>query len=373
MDLSQEESGSSMFVRFETSSNYPITHIVAPIVVGVADSSVGATITTEFAISASVQFYDMGSGSRDITGTPVLTELNAIHNLSGSFSYTGFSHQHQSIDTTYEYTGSLRGRDNARYVWTKGLGWGLNSTTNYDRTDVSFLKANISFQYGTRRNFWIPAQEMSFSDATGSASDSFDERFMMPCKDLTLALHEIPTPFSGEANGYSAFYGSFLIPDYIESKDMDILLYYSIPTCVSSSGEDFIPSFASWYGNVKTIDTQIPNDFSNSNQVSMSAQSIYNGARSIDSFDNKFSTQSMFVHKIGLTDEDYLQSGKPVGIKFQFEFMHDILQVSPDTIGDVDGTMRIYGIRVVTDKETNVGGFDDGDLRDTQDQQQSQA
>lgn len=353
LDLSGESKESAMFVRFEISSSYPISHIVAPTISGYLDNSVGGNIVLEFANTAAgngVHFYDLrkdvGDQNIEFLNANNLSGSNSIHNLSGSFSYLGFKLNHTASDGSTIFSGSLSAKENARYLFSKGnTGWSLVGTSNFDRTGISLLEINTPYLTGVRRNDFIRPNELHCSNATGSYSRKFDEIFNLPCLDISLtSIDGIPQ--------YSSVYGTILLPDFIKANAFKFILYCRL---MPDSPGLFVPGTYILSSSLSPICTSQPlTDDELMSNIQPKTQYVL--PTQIDSAKTDLITGEEMINWFAtVTESKYLISGQIIGFKF------DVLSMRLSSSA-LSGKVRIYGVRIISDISTNVGGFDTSDV-----------
>lgn len=289
LDLSAAYTDSGMFIRFETYPNYPLTHMLVPAMYSFMDNQVGGDITLEFIdnkpIADRTYFATLtGSfiGTDYVPQVPLLVQSNAIRNYSGSLVYGGFNELSDISSSIMDWTGSysklLSGRRNARYIWTKGSsGFGITSATNYDKTSFALLNATITKQTGTRRNDWIPPQNIFYSDALASASTTigFDISTGLNYLNISGTL-TAPVPPQYD---YESLYFSFIVPEYIIDSKVTCYLYCLSPhitdsnnriifqnpqiSAISASIDGMIASFPAALNNISTTGIPIINPIQN--------------------------------------------------------------------------------------------------------------
>jgi hypothetical protein len=348
LDLSGDGKASAMFVRFEVSSSYPISHILAPTVTGFLDDEVGGNIVVEFAnveAGDGVYFYDIrknvGEENIEFANAYNLSGSNSIYNLSGSFSYLGFKANHTGSEGT-EYIGSLQAKKYARYSFSKGnTGWALTGTSNFDRTGINLLEVNVPYLKGVRSNQFIKSSELYFSNATGSYLRSFDTNFNMPSTDLALSV------VSGSYQ-YGSIYGSFLFPDYIKSSTCRLIIYYRIMPTLFNPGEHTVS--CDIYSSITS--SSLSDNFLMSASPAINYVSI--GSTSDSSVTTLATGEEIVPWKVDITSSR-INSGQVMGFKINITSLKRITS-------NIPGKIRIFGIRIITDRSSNLGGFDADDM-----------
>lgn len=337
VDLSAEVTDSAMFVRFEEVPDYPITHVQIPQMYSFHDYEIGGNVTFEFInnaaistsfahLTSSITYPNPFDGNNYTPINTKLQESNAIKNYSGSFSYLGFN------DTIKydlnDYHNLLSGRPNARYIFTKGYdGFGLTSATNFDNITFTLKQAAIAYQFGTRRNIWIPANQVSF---TGNPSDAVQEFYTgsstiiteTPAWRLNTSL---PFPYI-----IGDFIFSFNVPEFVINTTGSIYHQFAVSTALP--GTKLIYTTNQKY-SVSDFDVE-----SNAPQA-ISTYILPDDALlnfSIDTFKSTAHNTIIMPH---------LQSGNFVTYKFSFAYRVALTSI------------YYIGTRIIFDQTTNFGGF----------------
>ena len=345
LDLSANNKQSAMFIRFECSSSFPISHIVVPTIRGgILDNQVGGNIVLEFAndiAGDNVYFYDIrknvGEANIEFSNVYNLSGSNSIHNLSGSFSYLGYKVNHTGSDGSV-YSGSLAAKEDARYLFSKGnTGWALTGTSNFDRTGINLLEVNTPYLSGVRRSEFIRSNDLRFSNETGSYDSSFDTNFNMSCTDITLIS-------SGGTFKYGSIYGTILMPDYIKLPSLRLILYYRIiPTLFSAGSHTVTGKITSSITSAAVSDTF---DMA----VAPALTAIPLGSITASSITTLTTGNEMVPWAVDIADNTYFNSGQLIGFKIDITELKRLSSHIP-------GKLRIFGVRYITDKYSNFGGF----------------